>query len=151
MRKLPEMQNEYADAWRLKPEHSRYKKGASMKRDFELIRKILIEAEGFSPGASGFNVNFPGEYSDSLVNEHAEILIDAGLLDGRVLRGSAGLAGVVIFKLTWAGHDFLEASRDDTIWAKAKKLIVEKGGGITFDLLLAWLKKEGAERLGVSL
>lgn len=122
-----------------------------MKRDFELIRKILLEAEGFPPGTSGFHVNFPDEYSDSLVNEHAEILIDAGLLDGKVLRGAAGLSAVMILKLTWAGHDFLEASRDDTIWAKAKKLTVEKGGGITFDLLLAWLKKEGAERLGLNI
>lgn len=120
-----------------------------MKRDIELLRRILREVEGFEPGTSGYVVTFPDEYPDSLVNEHIELLIEAGLLSGRVLRGSAGLSAVHVTRLTWLGHDFLDASRNEGLWAKAKKMLADKGGGLAFDLLLAWLKKEGAEQLGL--
>jgi hypothetical protein len=37
--------------------------------------------------------------------------------------------------LTWAGHEFLEASRDDSRWNKAKKIISEKTGSFSFEIL----------------
>lgn len=76
-------------------------------------------------------------------------MVEAGLLAGTVLRGGAGLSAVHIRRLTWTGHDFLAATRDATVWAKAKKIVLERGGAISFDLLLAWLKKEGADMLGL--
>ena len=35
----------------------------------------------------------------------------------------------------WAGHDFLEAARNEDIWTKAKNRILLTGGAWTFDLL----------------
>jgi hypothetical protein len=37
--------------------------------------------------------------------------------------------------LTWTGHEFLEASRDDSRWNKAKKIITEKTGSFSFEIL----------------
>ncbi|MCL4500491.1 MAG: DUF2513 domain-containing protein, partial [Deltaproteobacteria bacterium] len=37
--------------------------------------------------------------------------------------------------LTWAGHEFLEASRDDSRWNKAKKITWEKTKSLSFEIL----------------
>jgi hypothetical protein len=48
-----------------------------------------------------------------------------------------GSAGVAIDRLTMAGHDFLEATRDETRWNKAMKTVSEKGGGaVTIGVLV---------------
>jgi hypothetical protein len=40
-----------------------------------------------------------------------------------------------IFKLTWAGHEFCQAAREDTRWKTAMGFVAEKGGSITFAVL----------------
>ena len=45
-----------------------------------------------------------------------------------------------IERLTWDGHDFLEHSRNDTVWKKAKASIAERGVGFSLDVMLAVLK-----------
>jgi hypothetical protein len=37
--------------------------------------------------------------------------------------------------LTWAGHDFADAARDDSRWAKATAVVKERAGTVTFDVL----------------
>jgi Hypothetical protein (DUF2513) len=52
-------------------------------------------------------------------------------------------SGVMAFptRLTWDGHEFLDAARDDTRWQKAKRYIVEKGSGLSFEVLQGVLMK----------
>ena len=118
-----------------------------MVRDFDLIRKILLEVQAMPAGIGAITVAFDG-YSQNVVNEHAELLIEAGLLKGKAIRGMNGLWNVAIQGLTWAGHDFIDAARDETLWAKAKATILKPVVGITFDALLQWLKQEVLEGLG---
>lgn len=44
-------------------------------------------------------------------------------------------------RLTYAGHEFIEASRRDTLWQKAKTIALEKTGGLSVDVLKAILIK----------
>ncbi len=37
--------------------------------------------------------------------------------------------------LTWEGHEFSEAARDDTRWNKAMTVVKEQGGSITLGVL----------------
>ncbi len=39
--------------------------------------------------------------------------------------------------LTWNGHEFLDAVRDEKIWNKTKNIFIEKGSTMTFELLKA--------------
>ncbi len=105
-----------------------------MKRDLELIRKILLAIEDAPSGwASDFKFD---EYTDSQVSYHAYLLIDAGLAKGSdvSVMGSEGPEGM-ISNLTWAGHEFAEAARDETRWKKATGLVTEKGGAVTLDVM----------------
>ena len=41
----------------------------------------------------------------------------------------------MLVNLTWEGHEFAEAARDETRWEKAMGIVTEKGGAITIDVL----------------
>jgi hypothetical protein len=40
-----------------------------------------------------------------------------------------------IYRLTWEGHEFLDAARDDTRWKRAWTIVREKAGSVTVDVL----------------
>jgi hypothetical protein len=75
-------------------------------------------------------------------------MCEAGLLDANVLTGAHGEPmQAIIFGLTWEGHDFLDAARDDTIWKAARDKIIKPGMSWTFSILLEWLKQEVRRRV----
>jgi hypothetical protein len=104
-----------------------------MKRNFDLIRELLlrieaseypleeIEIEGFSKIEILYNLN---------------LLLEAGLIKGMVHASyDHSLQIVRPDRLTWEGHDFLDAARNKNIWAKAKQRLNEKLGSVPFDVL----------------
>jgi hypothetical protein len=107
-----------------------------MKRDMNLVRDLLFLAE-----ADGDDTELCETYGREVVAGHTAILVDAGLVDGAVARGSDGkpIASEII-RLTWAGHEFLDNARNDTIWRKAISIIKEKSISVSFDVLSSLLK-----------
>lgn len=118
-----------------------------MKRDFDLIRRILSRVEETPAGeiTSGFVIEGA---SSAELGEHVRLLIEAGLVNGEVLR-TRGPYIVTIRNLTWKGYDFLDASRDDTIWKLAKEKLLKPAASMTYDILLEWLKTEVRKRLSM--
>jgi hypothetical protein len=104
-----------------------------MKRDMDLIRKILLEIEKHSNDTdlTKFdNIEQEG-YSDSEIYYHVELLREADLIDVDFLVGGP----FIINRLTWKGHEFLDTSRHNTIWEKAKKQVLNKTGNLSFEIL----------------
>jgi hypothetical protein len=67
---------------------------------------------------------------------HCELLVEAGLLQGQVVRGRSGeRIGARLEKLTWEGSDFLDVARSETKWKKAKAQIVKTGVSWTFEIV----------------
>lgn len=101
-----------------------------MKRDMELIRKILFEIEEkFEPGL-GILHGIPIEgYDKCIVGDHCELIYQAGLItDYKDQRGGQGnkLLMFSVGKLTNRGHDYLELIKNDEIWNKTEKEVGEK-------------------------
>jgi Hypothetical protein (DUF2513) len=87
--------------------------------------------------------------------EHMLLLQDVGFAEveelGRTYEGSTG---ATIHRLKSAGHDFLEAARNDTAWNKTKKTAGEVGGvtvSVFRDLLFGYVKAELQKATGISL
>ena len=121
-----------------------------MKRDFDLIRRILTDIENMPAGRFLDDINYPGEYDCQTVYEHAALLIeDADLVKGTVLRADDSIIDVRITGLTWKGHDFIGAAKDSSIWTKAKETVLKPAVAITFDVLLEWLKAQAKQQLGL--
>ena len=114
-----------------------------MKRDMEIVRLLLLQQE---TGESPQELN---GYEEQLVVYNAALMLEAGLIVGRAIEDETGTpVSVVILRLTWAGHDFLDSTRDPSIWATAKERVLKPGMSWTFSILLEFLKSEAQRRLG---
>jgi hypothetical protein len=114
-----------------------------MKRDMDLCRRILFEIEA-SPEATGANtviLHIDGR-DQAGVEYHVRLLASGGLIEAdRAITSATGQQVYVPRCLTWAGHEFIDAAREDTLWQKGKSLVLEKTGGLSFDVLKAVLIK----------
>jgi hypothetical protein len=110
-----------------------------MKRDMDLIRSILLEIEKLPPTDEISELLIEGTDADE-INYHLKLLHQAGLIEAVNASSMDGDAWI-IRSLTWNGHEFLEASRNQTLWNKTKALVMEKGGGLSFEVLKQALVK----------
>ena len=106
-----------------------------MKRDMDLCRKILLSVEAREGTVGPARVELEG-YTEGEIGYHAKLLADQGLLEGQ-----DNTHHYAPRCLTYKGHDFLEAARDDTRWKKAKAEITEKGLPVTLDVMKGVLLK----------
>jgi len=104
-----------------------------MKRDMDLIRKILLKIEDIPyPNISNeFTIQ---DYHEDQISYHVMLLNEAGLIEAIDFSSHDGLSWIPT-RLTWEGHEFIEASRDESRWEKAINIVKEKGGGLVFDVL----------------
>lgn len=102
-----------------------------MKRDMELVRRVLLDLED-----SKSTTHIDG-YTEDQVKYHQGMVVDEGLAKGTVMRTQSEMTeiprAVVLFDLTWAGHDFLEAIREDTQWNKIKGYLAAGGKVLTLE------------------
>ena len=92
-----------------------------MKRDLDLIKEILLEIEKKDDTSPIMNLSIKG-YDQVLVDYH--LLDQAGLIDAEIARvGANEIYDPIILEITWNGHEFLDAARNETVWRKGKELI----------------------------
>ena len=117
-----------------------------MKRDLQLVRKILIYFEDKDSFAFEENIMIDG-YENKIVSYHIFIMFEAGLLSGEPTKTSEGrIYDVLPFRLTWEGHEFLDSTRGGR-WDKILKKIKEKGEDFTFELIKKLATKYAEEQL----
>ncbi len=123
-----------------------------MQRDMELIRKIMLAVEqhehGFAPG----DLKIEGS-TDEQVGYHCYLLGDAELAEVvEIERRGAESPYAVLRKLTWKGHEFLDVSKDDTTWEKAKQRLTAAGKSlhsVTLGVLQSLLTEVAKQQLGI--
>ena len=115
-----------------------------MKRDMDVMRLLLLQLEGDEKAAERLKA-----YDEPLVVYNAALLVDSGLAEGSVARGGENEPlGVAMSHMTWAGHDFLDAARNETLWEKAKQIVMKPDTSFTFETLEEYLKAEIRKQLG---
>ena len=127
-----------------------------MKRDMDLIRKILLtveaEDEDGQEGAEVIN-SILSETSPHIVERHISMLEEEeliekvfsvfsfGVLDKHSGEASLQSYGKDTWRLTWAGHDFLDTIRDDDVWIKTKNAVEKVGGTAAMETWKAVARK----------
>jgi hypothetical protein len=111
-----------------------------MKRNMDLIRLLLLQLEGEEKPILA-------DYTKEQILYHKRLLIEAGLAHGKIMEDGEGKpAAVAITRLSWEGHEFLDAARNQSLWNKAKEMISKVSVSVTFpivkDLLTALLKEQ---------
>jgi Hypothetical protein (DUF2513) len=104
-----------------------------MKRDMDLMRQILFEVEKW-PFTGSFDTVLIANRSDQEVSYHVYLLADAGLIEAVDASSHSGPRWYPKH-LTYEGHEFLDAARQDTIWAKAKETVTKSTGTLTLEAL----------------
>ena len=125
-----------------------------MKRNLNLIRKILLDIENAPPGkvisASNFNYE---EFEELIIAEHLKLLIDAKFLEGKFIQDLLSDGSIEIFcsiyRLTWDGHEFLANAKNDTIWKNVTSQAEEKGESISLFVLNQLLASATKKYLGL--
>ena len=104
-----------------------------------MVRKILVELEASD---SMLMVEDPNAaYQVTLMKE-------AGLVEAQIIENGDGFpVAAALLRLTWNGHDFLDSSRDNTIWKKAMEHVIKPGASWSFSLLVEWLKQEAHQKI----
>jgi hypothetical protein len=106
----------------------------TMKRNLNLIRDLLLIIEGADGGAMSHS-DHGLTPSDHCVQQHLRMLVEAGFVRGVGITGD----GSICVRLTWDGHEFLELTRNEQLWARAKRYVHEKTGGMSVEALRAVL------------
>lgn len=110
-----------------------------MKRDWDVIRKILIRVEALPTVDSTIDSSEIEGVDSETAAYHMRLLLEAGLTVG----GCADHVGPPhchAFRLTWAGHEFLDQIKRDTVWNKVKETARKKGMELSFEVIKAVAK-----------
>ncbi len=94
-----------------------------MMRDMELIRQILLQVEANDDAQDLVDPVVEG-YSEQEISYHVKLAEQAGLLDA-LDRSAIGIFRWSASRLTWAGHEFLNSSKNEDIW---RQCLVMAGG-----------------------
>ena len=106
-----------------------------MKRDMELIRKILFKIEEEYVSTALVNLRIDS-YEKEQIAHHCKLIYEANLIDDYSEKyASNDLYLYSVGALTWEGHDFLDQIRQDTIWNKIKNVITRKGLPVSIDII----------------
>ena len=118
----------------------------AMQRDMNLIRDLLLfhESDGALPYPTA---------DENTIAQHMILLVEAGFISGSIGEPLMYSPRIVysddsrtvtrdgsqyfLFSLTWKGHDFLAAARDQDTWNKACRAV----GGLTFDIIKEYLQQ----------
>lgn len=108
-----------------------------MKRDWDLVRKILLQLEEQdhlgSDDVQGYDVR--------VVSYHVHLLNEAGLIKAAPTPRRMGSEQIwTASALTWNGHEFLDQIRADSIWGQIKRSAREKGLDLSFDVVRSLAK-----------
>lgn len=95
----------------------------------DLIREWLLRLEEAGEENPSLEPLEEIGYSRERIGHHAFLLVDAGLATGYDA-GTDGepLPRFGLISLTWEGHEFLDAARDEGRWLKAKSILSSAGG-----------------------
>ena len=104
-----------------------------------LIRQLLLDLEND-------NSVDPLGYDEQNIAYHKALLVESGLAHGDVHTVVSGEILALVTRLTWEGHEFLDAARDETGWRRVTQVIGETVGTVSLSLLQKLLNQWAAQQ-----
>lgn len=105
-----------------------------MKRNWDTIRTILMAIEALPTEDSEFYSNSLVEADPEATAYHMRLLLEAKLIIGGCC-DAIGPPFCHASRLTWAGHEFLDAIKNESVWQKLKASARSKGIELSFTVI----------------
>lgn len=115
-----------------------------MRRDMNLIRAILLALEDPEGEIKGIA-------SDEAIQYHLRLMIEGGLLRGRINEYAGGYSILLNQNgpISNLGHDVLDTIRTDTVWSRVQARVAAVTGGVTLEVLCEVARVETRKLLGL--
>lgn len=122
-----------------------------MKRDMEVIRKLLMFFNEKEAPEMAEAPDIGNEFSESVVQYHLRLMCQAGWLNYEAERSSTSDRIIRVYPcdLTWEGHEFLAKINADGVWPKLKAIISAKGGSMAVSVISQLATKLALEAAGL--
>lgn len=125
-----------------------------MKRDMDLVRTLLFYFEDKSDSAhvKAEDIIIEG-FDQSTIQYHIDMMCEADLLSCEKMQStttSDRLVKALPFRLTWEGHEFLDAARNEGLWNQAKDVLRKNALSVSFGILKILLQNGLMEKLGLT-
>lgn len=115
-----------------------------MQLNYECIRALLLYFEtnlkinnhGLPEGIKIKNIDFTNDFPSFSPDEiyySIKKLIEAEYIISR--KKEVSPRSMIIDEITFKGHEFLDASKNNSNWKKTIEFVKNKGGGITLEIL----------------
>jgi len=104
-----------------------------MKRDMDLVREILLKMEDLPMKSGWYNIHIDGRSEEEIIY-HVRIMHEHRLIEAADLTTKNGVDWRPK-RLTYEGHEFLDAARSDTVWTKAKDKAISATGTLTLEAM----------------
>jgi hypothetical protein len=111
-----------------------------MQRDIDLVRQILLDLEAGGSSADWLDIDIEA-YSPEQMDYHLDLLVEAGFI-----RTASAARGHPL-RLTWEGHEFLDAARNEKRW-QAVRALADRVGGLPFTAIRAALVEMARQEAG---
>ena len=105
-----------------------------MRKDVDLFRLLLLDLEGEE---SADLANFTTDQ----INYHKALVVEAGFAEGAISYSTSKDASpdipdlAILRRLTNAGHEFLDSSKNEKVWNKAKEMVQRNGVALTIEAM----------------
>lgn len=122
-----------------------------VKRDMDLLRTILLQIES-NPQMDGtiyFGFAKPEDMDISGYSEDEFIYHMQLLISQEFINGSGDSLPINVRGLTWAGHEFLDNIRNDSVWANTKKRVGDLVGSVSISVIAAVAEAEMKKLVGL--
>jgi hypothetical protein len=105
-----------------------------MKRDMELVRQILLALEAHASGAAPAPFTIAG-YDQEVIGHHVYLMAQGELLTAATFSAFGESPTAAPGSITWKGHEFLDATRNDKVWRQVRTVLKDKGLSLPFALV----------------
>lgn len=128
-----------------------------MKRDMDLLRLLLLKLEALDEDGQNIYLFDNSEefeidgFTWEQIVYHFDLAVEARMVDQG---GRGAMEGFMFRRLTWSGHDFVDAVRDDDIWKKTRQGATAAGGfsvELLKDLAKGFIRKKISDHTGIEI
>ena len=110
-----------------------------MKRDWTIIRAILLKLEESETPNTVLNANNLPPFEEQAVAYHIRLLANAGHITANVSESRSGDGRIYVAlarNLSNSGHELLDTIRNDKVWDKIQEKVKKDGLEMTVDVVL---------------
>ncbi len=122
----------------------KFNKNGEMKRDWEIIRTILLKLEEAPTANTVLTPEKIPDFPEQEIAYNMRLLYQAGFIEG-IFReskfGNGAIHAAIATHMTNSGHELLDIIRSEPVWIQIKDTFKSKALDMTFDLVLAVGKK----------